>query len=182
VLPQIHFKNDIIYNGLENMNALVHPGPVLMNIGRIESGATFEYYTDMTPSQCKLIEVLDKERIALGTACGFDIPDFVASFKELYPETYGNTVYEVLTNNPSYKGIKAPTTIRNRYLYEDVPYSLQAFQSLGKILGVTTPCIDSLITLARYMIPSLKDGSTLDNLGLTGITKEEFLKICREQK
>ncbi len=51
---------------------------------------------------------------------------------------------------------------------------------MGKIAGVPTPCIDSIITVAKAMIPEIVEGRTVKNLGLEGVTKEEFEKMCRQ--
>ena len=77
IFPAYTFDSDIIEVSLDNINAFVHPGPTLLNTGRIESGVSFEYYLDFTPSQAALVETLDKERCAIAAAYG--MPRFAAS-------------------------------------------------------------------------------------------------------
>jgi opine dehydrogenase len=181
IMPQLRFEYDIIRIGLDNLNGDVHPGPVLLNTGRIEGGIEFDYYLDMTPSQALLLEAVDKERMAIGAAFGLELRNFVDEFKLLYPDTKGGTAYELLRNNKGYVGIKGPTSMHNRYLFEDVPYGLVAWQTLGKIAQTPTPCIDSIIVLANAIIRDLDAGSSLDALGLNGVTKAQFLELCRTQ-
>ena len=89
-------------------------------------------------------------------------------------------MYEVITNCEGYHGIKGQKTLRTRYLLEDIPYSLVALQSMGKVADVPTPNIDAVITVANSMIAGMDEGRTVKNLGLEGVSKEEFIKMCRE--
>jgi len=178
-IPSLEFSGDIIRAGLDNLNWEVHPGPTIMNSGRIEAGIAFEYYLDLTPYQAKLIEKLDLERLALGRAYGLELRPFVQEFQYLYPQAKGDTVLEVLNGNPGYKGIKGPKSMEVRYLHEDVPFALVAMQSLGRIAGLPTPGIDAVIGMARMLIDGLAEGRTIANLGLEGLNKEDFIKRCR---
>ncbi len=178
VIPQFKFCEDAIRVSLDNLNAMVHPAPTILNTGRIESGVDFEYYLDATPSQGKLVDEMDLERMAIGKAFGLDLRTIVDEYKSQY-NTKGDNVYEVLINCEGYHGIKGQKSLRTRYVLEDIPCSMEAFQSLGQIAGVPTPCIDAVITIARHMIPEITEGRTVKNLGLEGVSKEEFLELCR---
>jgi opine dehydrogenase len=178
IFPQFNFCDDIIRVSLDNLNALVHPSPSILNTGRIESGIDFEYYLDFTPSQGKYIDELDKERMAIGEAYGLNINTFVDEYKCLY-NTKGDDAYEVLVNCEGYHGIMGQKKLRTRYILEDIPCSLVALQSLGQIAGVETPAMDAMITVAKKIINEIPEGRTVKNLGLEGVTKEDFIKICR---
>lgn len=179
IIPQFDFCEDIIRVSLDNLNAFMHPAPTLLNTGRIESGVEFEYYLGMTPSQGAVVDALDKERMAIGEAFGVHIRTLVDEYKHIY-DTKGDNIYEVCTNAVNdYKGIKGQTTLRTRYVLEDIPCSLVAIQTLGQIAGVPTPTADAVVALARVMLPELEEGRTLKNLGLEGKTKEEFISMCR---
>lgn len=179
LIPEYHIVDDVIRISLDNINAFVHPTPTILNTGRIEGQVPFEYYLDCTPAQGRYIDALDQERMALAAA--FDLHT-VMPLTELYKKmyrTHGENMYEILTNNEDLKGIMGQTTLETRYLTEDIPYSLVALQSLGKIANVPTPCIDAMITVGRVLVPGMESGRTLENLGLEGVTKEEFSEICR---
>jgi opine dehydrogenase len=53
---------------------------------------------------------------------------------------------------------------------------------IGSLLGVETPVIDALITLASVMSGTdyRKDGLTLEKMGLAGVTANELPKVLRE--
>ncbi len=178
ILPQFQFAQDVIRVSLDNMNAVVHPAPSILNTGRIESGIPYEYYIDMTEGQAKIIEAIDKERMALSDAFGCGCRTTKDEYLTMY-ETHGNTVHEVITNCEGYHGIQGQTTLKTRYIMEDIPYSLVAFQTMGKIADVPTPCIDAMIIVAHALIDDIEEGRTAKNLGLVDVTKEEFLSLCR---
>lgn len=180
LIPEYHIVDDVIRVSLDNINAFVHPSPTILNTGRIEGNVHFEYYLDCTPAQGRFIDALDQERMALAAA--FDlhtIMPLTELYKKMY-RTHGENMYEILTNNKDLKGINGQNTLDTRYLTEDVPYSLVALQSLGIIANVPTPCIDAMITVGNVLVPGMAKGRTIDNLGLEGVTKEEFIKMCRE--
>lgn len=179
IIPQFAFEDDILRVSLDNLNAMMHPAPTILYTAKIEHQEDFEYYLDFTPGQGALVEALDKERMALAEAYGLKIRTLIDEYKNVYV-TKGNNMYEVITNCEGYDGIKGQKTLRTRYLLEDIPYSLVALQSMGKVAGVPTPCIDAVVTIARSMIPDMDEGRTLKNLGLEGVSKEEFERMCRE--
>ena len=179
LFPQWSFGDDVIRVALDNLNAMVHPSPSILNTGRIESGVDFEYYLDFTPSQGAFVDALDRERMAIAKA--YDEPNvrsLVDEYLNMY-ETSGTNTYEVLTNCKGYDGIMGQKTLRTRYLLEDIPYSLVALQSLGRLAGVPTPNMDAIITIARTMVPEIAEGRTLKSLGLANASKEDFIKLCR---
>jgi len=178
VLPELVFCDDIIRISLDNLNAIVHPGPTILNTGRIESNIPYQYYLDFTPGQGKIAEALDRERMKIGEAFGLNIRTFVDEFKTMY-QVEGDTIHEVLRNNVGYKGLMGQNTLDSRYLREDVPYSLVAFQTLAKIAGIEIPTIDAVVTIARDLIKGLDEGRTSNNLGLGNVTKKEFIQMCR---
>lgn len=180
LIPEFEVVDDVIRVSLENINAFVHPAPTILNTGRIESQTPFEYYLDFTPAQGRYVDALDKERMALGKAYGLDkMRPLVDEYLAMYRCT-GTNMYEILTSNQDLKGIMGQKKLETRYLMEDIPCSLVALQSLGKIAGVPTPCIDAMITVGRTLIPDMIEGRTVENLGLTGVSKEEFIRMCRE--
>lgn len=180
IIPEFEFRDDIIRVSLDNLNAMMHPAPTILYTAKIEHQEDFAYYLDFTPGQGAVVEALDAERMALGKAFGLELRTLVDEYKHTY-DTYGSNMYEVVTHAVSaYTGIQGQKTLRTRYLLEDIPYSLVALQAMGEVAGVPTPCIDAIITIARAMIPDMDEGRTRKNLGLEGVTKEEFEKMCRE--
>lgn len=177
IIPQFDFTFDTIRVTLDNMNALVHPGPTLMYANRIESGISFMYYNDFSPSQGKLVEATDKERLAVADAFGIKVRDCIAEFRSMY-STHGSTMYEALQNCTAYGSIYGQKEMKTRYITEDIPYNLEGIRAMAQIAGVATPVIDSIITIARAIVDGVDEGRTAKNLGIDGMSKDEFLKLC----
>lgn len=179
LIPEFDVVDDVIRCSLENINAFVHPAPSILNTGRIESGTPFEYYLDCTPAQGRYIDAMDKERMALAAAYNLDqVQPLVQEYLTMY-RCRGKNMYEILTSSEDLRGIRGQKSLDTRYLMEDVPCSLVSLQSLGKIAGIPTPCIDAMITVGRTLLPDMIEGRTVKNLGLEGVSKEEFIRMCR---
>lgn len=180
--PGFTLSRNVIETSIDNINAMMHPGPVLMNVSRIESEppSNFEWYSEgMTKSVGKLLEAIDGERIAVASAFGIK----QRTLKRNYIEMYGcgnddMELHKVIQNNKGYVGIKNITSIRSRYVLEDVPYSLVPISAMGRIAGIGTPCIDAICQLYKAILGNeLDEGRTLEKLGLSNMTKDEFLEF-----
>lgn len=179
-IPEFKFVRDILSVSFDNINFEFHPGPTLLYTAMIEKGIPFEYYIDFVPSQVTLIKAIDKERMELCRIYDVkDVGDATATFQSMYG--YEGDLYEMLINADCYKGIKGPTSLRARYLMEDVPYALRAIQSLAKVAKLPTVAIDTVVNLAYILLEGqLDEGRTLENLGLSeSTTVEDVLKMCR---
>jgi len=183
--PQFVPANSVLETSLNNIGAVFHPTLTLLNSARIEmTGGDFEFYIDgASPHVCKVLEEVDRERIRV--ARSLDVK--VTTLKEWLKVTYGvegKSLFEALQNNTAYKGIKAPSTLKHRYIFEDVPTGLVPISSLGSMLGVSTPTIDALINLASVMfgINFWEQGRTVEKLGLAGLTIEEIKKLVLGKK
>ncbi len=170
------------HTSLHNIGMLFHPGPTLLNLGRMENGVPFDYYIDgFTPSIAKLVEQLDSERLAVATAMGITLPSVQQWLQTSYG-CRGSNLYEALQNNQSYKGIKAPQLkqiddkLQLRYVTEDVPTGLVPVAALGSRLQVPTPTISAIIDLACafYVQDFRKSGRNLNQLGLEDLTIQQI--------
>ena len=178
VYPQLIPAKNVLETSLNNMNAVVHPVPVLLNAGRIESGVPFRHYVDgVTPAVGDLVEQLDRERVAVGEAYGLDVLSFRKSY-EVYYHVTGDRLSDLCQKSTAHVGIMAPAALDSRLITEDVPMGLVPMSALGKAAGVPTPIIDSVITLAGALVGRdfWSTGRTLESLGIAGLTKEELLK------
>lgn len=178
-IPEFKFAKDILKVSFDNMNFEFHPGPTMLYTAMIEKGIDFEYYIDYVPSQVKLIEAIDKERMALCKAYDVEAVDATETFRDMYG--YEGDLYQMVTNADCYKGIKGPKSLKVRYLMEDVPYALRAIQTLAKIAGIKTTAIDTVVNLAYILLgDELDEGRTPENLGLDeNTTVADVIAMCR---
>ena len=84
--------------------------------------------------------------------------------------------YEAIQSNASYQGINAPTSIRVRYVTEDVPTGLVPLMELADIVGVAVPSIRAIVRIANAMLGEQyeKNGRTLLSMGIAGLSAQEI--------
>ena len=82
---------------------------------------------------------------------------------------------EAIHANPGYRGITAPRTLRHRYIFEDVPYSLVPISELGKRFGVDVWGMESMIQIACVIdgVDYRHRGRTLERMGLVGLSLQD---------
>jgi opine dehydrogenase len=158
--------------GLSALNPVVHPPGVLMNAGRVErSRGEFYFYEEgVTPSVVKVIEALDAERRALGAAIGLELAPVAAAFHSAGFGPKGD-MWAVINGSRMLTALRAPGQIDTRWLTEDIPFGLVTWSLLGDHLGVETPVMDALITLASATLGRDFRGEAreLDAVGLAGL-------------
>lgn len=163
--PYFSVVDSVGYTSLSNVGMILHCSPVMMNIGWIESEKVdFKYYYDgISKSVADFLEKIDSERIAVAKGLGFNIESVSDWLKRTY-KIDGDSLYDCLRNNESYREIDAPPTIYCRYILEDVPNGLVPIEYLGQCIGVKTPNITTIINLASSVTNKdyRKDGRRFD--------------------
>ncbi|MCI9267599.1 MAG: hypothetical protein HFF40_01935 [Lawsonibacter sp.] len=180
VLPEYRLVPDLLQVTFDNLNFEFHPGPTLLYTAMIEHETLqFEYYHDFVPSQIRLIMAIDQERLALCERYGVEARDVATTFRDEYG--YEGDLYQMVKHADCYNGIMGPKTMNNRFLMEDIPYSLRAIQSLAQIAHIATPAIDTVVNLAYILLgEQLDEGRTLQSLGLSAhTTVEDVIRMCR---
>lgn len=176
--PQFTGAPSVLSTSFDNIGAILHPGPTLLNAARIEStGGDFDYYHEgVSPSVAAVLEQLDAERLRVARAYGVQGTSTRRWLRQAYGAD-GTTLYEAIQNNPGYRGIQAPATLRHRYLTEDVPASLVPLHALGRLAGLEMPVCSMLIGLAERVLGRdfQAAGRTLERMGLTGLGVDEIV-------
>jgi opine dehydrogenase len=176
--PQYIDGINVLQTGLNNMGAIFHPALVILNTGRIENThGDYQFYIDgVTPSVARVLEALDRERVTVASSVGIRARTALEWLKLAYDST-GDDLYEAIQNQEGYYGIKAPPTLKHRYLFEDIPMSLVPIASLGQRFGVSVNAMDSIIRLACiiHRTDYWRRGRTVDALGLNQMSVEELL-------
>ncbi len=178
VFPQFLPVESVMVTSLDNMGAVFHPVPTLLNAARVEAALAFEHYTDgISPSVASVLEALDRERLSIADALG--VP--ARSALEWLRESYGiqaDGLYEAIQKNNAYRGISAPTTLDCRYITEDVPFSLVPMLSLAEAAGVETPVIRAAVNMASALTGEdyAAKGRTAESMGIAGISGRELIE------
>ncbi len=175
--------DNVLRTSFENIGAMFHPCVCLFNAATIERQDEFWFYRDMTDQVARFIEKFDAERIAVGKAYGVDLLNVTEWIKFAYNDTTGDTLCERMKNNPAYYDIKAPGSIFTRQLTEDIPTGVLPIIELGRVAGVPTPLLESMMHIIESLLEMdfHTDGRSLKNLGLEGMTKEEIIKYITNE-
>jgi opine dehydrogenase len=183
--PQAVAAPSILATGLTNMNATLHVANMVGNAGRLEAeGNGYRFYAEgYTPSLVTLLEALDAERLAVARGFGVQVPGVHAWLRGTYGlggDTLRDT-FQRLTYEPTgpYQWTPTPSTLRHKYVIEDVPCGLVAMSALGQVAGVATPVIDGLVALTSAMLGRdfRREGRNLERLGLAGRSIADVKRI-----
>jgi len=181
--PQFIDGGNVLQTGLNNMGAIFHPALTLLNAGWIETThGDYQFYIDgVSPSVARVLEVLDRERVTVGSSLGLRTRNAMEWLKLAY-DTTGSDLYEAIHNQSGYYGIKAPSTLYHRYIFEDVPMSLLPISSLGKQYGISVRAVDSIIRLACIIHKTdyFTRGRTVEKLGIANLSIGELTHYVNE--
>jgi opine dehydrogenase len=160
---------------LVDYNAITHTPPMICNAARIESGdRAFCLFgkKENTPAVVRLIERIDRERMAIGGKLGlkqYTLEEEILMVKwNPHGEDRVLPLYDAI-HTPFLEVCEGPFKLDTRHLTEDIPYGLVTFSSLGKLLGVPTPVTDAIITLAEGLLDRdfRSIGRTVESMGLS---------------
>lgn len=195
IVGEIHnvFSNvvaaaNVLETGFSNINAVMHPAGILGNAGWIEkTGGDFLYYREgITPAIGAWIDALDRERLEIVRTLGLAPLRFVDIFHDAGLTTgeardSGSAYQAIHESEPNFT-IKSPPCLDHRYIKEDVGYGLVPMAEIARLLGVRTPVMDALITLASTALGAdfRVEGLTLEKMGLAGASPAGLQKILRE--
>ncbi len=183
VYPQFIDGVNVLHTGLNNMGAIFHPALTLLNAGWIESTfGDYQFYIEgVTTSVARVLETLDRERVTVASSLGIRARTAMEWLKMAY-DTSGEDLLDAIHNQPGYMGIKAPSTLSHRYIFEDVPMSMVPIASLGERFGVSVVGMESIIHLACivHRTDYRKRGRTVDKLGIDGLSVDELTRYVTE--
>ena len=188
VFPNVIAAANVLETGFSNINAIMHPAGMLGNAGWIEkTGGDFLYYREgITPTIGAWIDALDQERLAIVRALGISPLRFVdifhgAGLTTTEARDSGSAYQAIHESEPNFT-IKSPPSLDHRYIKEDVGYGLVPMAEVGKLLGIETPVMDALITLASVAlgIDFRVEGLTLEKMGLAGVAPADLQRILTD--
>jgi len=167
--PQFVAATSFLETSFGNIGAIFHPAITLLNKNRILSKKTFDFYTEgVTKKVTDFIEKVDYEVQNVARALGakpLSARDWLNSRYDLEL----SDLFTMIRSNSTYHGIKSPTSLNHRYLWEDIPTGLVPISSFGSALGVSTETINFLIDEGCNILKRnfWEEGRTPEKLGLS---------------
>jgi opine dehydrogenase len=176
-------RADLLAISLSNLNPPVHMANSLLNFTRMERAERWENYGCITEGVGRLVEALDRERLALAAAFGLKVRTVV----EHYVLSFGvqeGSVHEMAQEVNRLRGGNppGPTTVDTRYVLEDVPFGLVPLVELGRLAGVPMPLHQAGVGLfgALYGRDFRAENDLLDELGLARMGAAELQRLTRD--
>lgn len=175
LFPDLRPAANVLETSLRNLNPVIHPVVSVLNAGRTGSdNPPWRYYWDgVTESVGRVVEVVDRERLAMASALALRLPSALDVLRSWYGRqgAQGQTLGEMLSKNPAYEAVWAPRVLDHRFITEDVPFGLVPLEALGASIGVPTPHISSLINLSSRLLDTdfRTCGRNLVRIGLDGL-------------
>jgi opine dehydrogenase len=185
LFPSVVCASNILETGLRNLNAVEHPAQALLNAGRLEhTRGDFLFYIDgTTPSVARVIEQVDRERMALAAALDVATRSFVDYFFSAgYTTAEGATsgrVFDAMQHSQANSTIKGPPSLDHRYLHEDVGWGLVPWIHFAQKFGVPVPTMEALTRTAGTVngLDYMAQGPTLEQLGLKDLGPTQIKKL-----
>lgn len=177
----------VIYTGFVNANAMLHVANCVGNAGLIDRGGNYKFYAEgVTPMIGRLYEAINAERVAVADKLGAKVPDLAAWFELTYgvrEKTLSESCQKLTFNSDGpYQATGTPKSFEHKYVSEDVPGGLIPMSAIGKAVGVPTPAIDAVISIAQIMAGSdfSANARTLDRLGLAGKGAADIRRVMQD--
>ncbi len=172
VYPSMEPAQSVMQTSLQNANPIIHPAVTLANAARIEgTGGDFLFYEEgVSDATGRLIEAMDRERIAIGAKMGITIisdPRMGMRQGYMLADNYGSAYREA----PGFLGIGAQPGLDHRYLNEDVGYGLVFMSQLARQVGVEVPTMDAIIQLTSVLMARDYAGAALRTPSSLGIDR-----------
>jgi len=175
---------NVLEAAINNPNPVTHPVAAVFNAGRIEysRGEFYLYREGITEGVVRAYDAVDEERRALCRRLGVKFYEPPPGLPKEDRDIRMGTFFGPGSLMDAGYHMKGPTTTRDRFVTEDVPYGLVFMESLGSMIGVPTPVISSVITLLSAF--NGEDyralGRTVEKLDIAGLTVEELRLLLHE--
>ena len=128
-------REGLLAISLSNLNPQNHMGIALGNMTRMERGESWSQGENVTPNVGRLLEALDKERLAIASALDLEVRTIFEHFHLSFHVPVASVSEMNQEMHSQGSGGTGPATANSRYVTEDVPYGLVVTVALGELAG-----------------------------------------------
>ncbi|NQW73418.1 MAG: NAD/NADP octopine/nopaline dehydrogenase family protein [Actinobacteria bacterium] len=167
---------NVLATSLSDAGYAIHPVTTLLDLSRLEQIGPYRTKAySITPAVGRMVEAVDDERCRLAAQLGLKTSSLVHQLSDMY-NLEGATVYEAISKTTVHVDQMTPSGSNHRYVTEEIPYGLVPMSELAQKIGMPTPNIDAIITLASTVngVDYRATGRTLESLGMGG---DSFNKV-----
>jgi opine dehydrogenase len=167
---------------LSNLNPQNHLGIALCNMTRMEHGESWSQGLNVTPNVGRLLEALDRERLAIAEALGLSVRTIFEHFHLSFHVPMDSISNMNQQMHREGRGGIGPATADSRYVTEDVPYGLLTTVKLGALTGRSARLHRSGIEIfsALYGRDFFSENELLNALNIDAMSLEELKTLARE--
>ncbi len=175
---------NVLATSLNNLNPIVHPVVVVQNVAWIDTiGKAFSLYREGTTiSTTRGIKRVFEEVSRVANAVGVTMAEYPE--EDFYKKS---TIMASNARSPFDKEglvsqILGPSSMKSRYITEDLPYGLVPIAKLARQFKVATPLIDAVIELSSVINQTdyWTEGMSLEELRIKDLNKEQLTKVLQE--
>ena len=183
IYPVVAGEN-VLATSLNNLNPIVHPVGAVLNAGWIDTLQKdfYLYKYGTTLSVARAIKAVYEEVTRVGDAISIKLLE--------YPEESfwaKGTIMSFYFKAPFDKegviaNISGPSSMKSRYIIEDVPYGLVPTAQLARKFNIATPIIDAIIELLSVINQTdyRQEGRSLDELGIADLSSDELKRVLQQ--
>jgi opine dehydrogenase len=175
-------RDGILAIALSNLNPQNHMGIALCNMTRMEHGEIWPQGLNVTPNVGRLLEELDRERIAIAEALGLNVRDIFEHFHLSFhvPKDSVSAMNQEMHREG--RGGTGPATADSRYVTEDVPFGLLMTVKLGELTGRPAVLHDAGVRIfsAMYGRDFAAENTLLDAIGMSDLSLERLRQLARD--
>jgi len=169
---------NVLAVAFSNPALLVYGVGALLNVARIQhtNGNFYLFEEGITDAVAEVMHKAYSEITAVAIFLGFKIPVYLREDFD-GPTSLEGICFKSPKGNQDFKKMNGPRSINGRYMMENIGDALVPITELGKIVGIDTPVLDSIITLGSIVckVNFRKEGRNLAKLGLAGINQKEII-------
>jgi opine dehydrogenase len=134
---------DVVAITLGNVNPVAHLGLVIANFTRIERGEAWPQYLHLTHAVARLIEALDRERIALSRSFGHEPIDVATHLALSFGQSSSSLATIAERLHALRGGPPGPVALDTRFITEDGPYGIWPTIALARAVDRPVPLHES---------------------------------------
>ncbi|PFH60605.1 hypothetical protein XA68_10661 [Ophiocordyceps unilateralis] len=176
-----HNEMDIV---TQQPSGIFHPPMMIGNADRILSGQDFLIYDQgLTSDVINMIGEIDSVRCNIREAMGYPMIGPVQALNKMYGQNYRD-IEHFRQQTTVHKRVKAPKSMRHRFLVEDVHSHWVLWYEMAELLGIDASPLRKGIEKAAELAGQnfFETGVTLQKLGLGKCSREAFIYMYGAKK
>ncbi len=175
-------RDDLLAIALSNLNPPSHMANALCNLTRMEKGERWANYDCITESVGRLIEALDRERLAVAAAYGLKVRSVHEHMQLSFDLPQGSMAEMARVLHARRGGPPGPATLDHRYVTEDVPFGLVPLIAIARAAAVPVPLHEAGVALftALYGRDFAAENDLLPALGVGGMSARALHAVARD--